>query len=70
MGELAGPRGLTEGVWFVEWRQLKATNDTPFAAIAALPPEGAARQRGLWGGFHFFFAVTQRQSSWAWVEVI
>ena len=22
------------------------------------------------GGFHFFFAVTQRQSSWAWVEVI
>ena len=53
MGELAGPRGLTEGVLFVEWQQLKVTNDTPFAAIAALPPKGAARPgspfRGAFG---------------------
>ena len=35
--------GLTEGVWYDEWQQLKVTNDTPFAAIAALPPKGAAR---------------------------
>ena len=33
----------TEGVWFVEWKQLKATDGTPFAAVAALPPKGAAR---------------------------
>ena len=43
MGELAGPKGLTEGVWYDEWQQLKVTNVTPFAAIAALPPKGAAR---------------------------
>ena len=45
MGELAGPKGLTEGVWYDEWQQLKVTNVTPFAAIAALPPKGAARAR-------------------------
>ena len=33
----------TEGVWFDERQQLKVTNDTPFAAVAALPPKGAAR---------------------------
>ncbi len=43
-GGAGSPNGLTEGVWFVEWQQLKATNDTPFAAIAALPPAGAARE--------------------------
>ena len=26
------PARLTEGVWLVEWKQLKATNGTPFAA--------------------------------------
>ena len=26
------PNGLTEGVWFVEWLQLKVTTVTPFAA--------------------------------------
>ena len=30
-------------MWYDEWQQLKVTNDTPFAAIAALPPTGAAR---------------------------
>ncbi len=40
MGELAGPKGLTEGVWYDEWQQLKVTNVTPFAAIAA-------RNRGM-----------------------
>ena len=47
MGELAGPKGLTEGVWYDEWQQLKVTNATPFAAIAALPPKGAARKAPL-----------------------
>ena len=37
------PARLTEGVLFDEWQQLKITNATPFAAIAALPPKGAAR---------------------------
>ena len=32
-------------MWLVEWKQLKNTNVTPFAAIAALPPKGAARAR-------------------------
>ena len=49
MGELAGPKGLTEGVWYDEWQQLKVTNVTPFAAIAALPPKGAARKAPLKG---------------------
>ena len=49
MGELAGPMGLTEGVWYDEWQQLKVTNVTPFAAIAALPPKGAARKAPLQG---------------------
>ena len=31
-GGAGRPNGLTEGVWFVEWKQLKATDDTPFAA--------------------------------------
>ena len=43
------PARLTEGVWLVEWKQLKNTDDTPFAAIAALPPEGAARKAPLKG---------------------
>ena len=31
-GGAGRPNGLTEGVWFVEWKQLKNINDTPFAA--------------------------------------
>ena len=31
-GGAGRPNGLTEGVWFVEWLQLKSTNGTPFAA--------------------------------------
>ena len=31
-GGAGRPNGLTEGVWFVEWLQLKITNVTPFAA--------------------------------------
>ena len=31
-GGAGRPNGLTEGVWFVEWEQVKNTNDTPFAA--------------------------------------
>ncbi len=33
----------TEGVPSGEWHQPKVTNATPFAAVAALPPKGAAR---------------------------
>ena len=33
-----------------EWHQLKNTNYTPFAAAAALPPKGAAREPRLPGG--------------------
>ncbi len=44
-GGAGSPNGLTEGVLFDEWQQLRVTDDTPFAAIAALPPEGAARGR-------------------------
>ena len=51
------PNGLTEGVWYDEWQQLKATNDTPFATSrhfpqggqqgrGAPPPKGAARELG------------------------
>ena len=36
----------TEGVLFVEWHQPKVTDYTPFAAVAALPPAGAARRLG------------------------
>ena len=32
-GGAGSPQGLTEGVPFVEWQQLKNTNDTPFAAL-------------------------------------
>ena len=39
----------TEGVPSDEWHQLKNTDYTPFAAVAALPPEGAARE--AWGCF-------------------
>ena len=31
-GGAVSPQGLTEGVLFDEWQQLKITNDTPFAA--------------------------------------
>ena len=48
-GGAGRPNGLTEGAWFVEWLQLKVTNVTPFAAIAALPPKGAARKAPLKG---------------------
>ena len=41
-GGAGRPNGLTEGVWFVGWERLKITNGTPFAAVAALPPKGAA----------------------------
>ena len=50
-GGAGRPNGLTEGVWFVEWLQLKVTNVTPFAAIAALPPKGAARSPYEFGIF-------------------
>ena len=54
------PARLTEGVWLVEWKQLKNTNATPFAASrhfpqrgqqgrGAPPPEGAARKAPLSG---------------------
>ena len=42
-GGAGRPNGLTEGVWFVEWKQLKATNGTPFAASRHFPQRG---QRG------------------------
>ena len=44
MGELAGPMGLTEGVWYDEWQQLKVTNVTPFAAARHFPQRG---QQGI-----------------------
>ena len=37
------PARLTEGVWLVEWKQLKNTNATPFAAARHFPQRG---QRG------------------------
>ena len=46
-GGAGRPNGLTEGVLFDEWKQLKNSNCTPFAAVAALPPTGAARQCGI-----------------------
>ena len=42
MGELSSV-SETEGVWFVEWQQLKNTNGTPFAASRHFPQRG---QRG------------------------
>ena len=39
-GGAGRPNGLTEGVRFVEWQQVKNTNGTPFAATAA-------RNRGM-----------------------
>ena len=49
-GGAGRPNGLTEGVWFVECHQPKVTDYTPFAAVAALPPKGAAREPRLPGG--------------------
>ena len=47
-GGAGSPQGLTEGVWFVEWKQLKATGGTPFAASRHFPqrgPQGSVRIR-------------------------
>ena len=52
-GGAGRPNGLTEGVWFVEWQQVKNTNGTPFAANAALPPKGAARRLYEFALVHF-----------------
>ena len=52
----------TEGVLFVEWHQLKNTNYTPFAAAAALPPKGAARETRLPNGG----AVEQSETEGVW----
>ena len=47
-GGAGRPNGLTEGVLFVEWHQLKVTNYTPFAAVAA-------RNRGMIAtGNHYY----------------
>ena len=52
------PARLTEGVWLVEWKQLKDTNDTPFAAARHFPQGG---QRGpvqiRLGAFRLVFCV-------------
>ena len=47
-GGAGRPNGLTEGVLFVEWHQLKVTDYTPFAA-------NAARNRGMIAtGNHYY----------------
>ena len=51
MGELAGPKGLTEGVLFVEWQQLKVTNVTPFAALRHFPQRGQQEKRPCKGSW-------------------
>ena len=48
-GGAGRPNGLTEGVLFDEWQQLKITNGTPFAAARHFPQrgqQGAVRRRG------------------------
>ena len=44
VGELSSV-SETEGVWFVEWQQLKAANGTPFAAARSTTPKGG--QQGI-----------------------
>ena len=59
-GGAGRPNGLTEGVWFVEWKQFKITDDTPFAAARHFPQRG---QRGplriRLGALQMVFCVPQ-----------
>ena len=48
-GGAGRPNGLTEGVWFVEWEQVKNTNDTPFAALQHFPQRGQREKAPLKG---------------------
>ena len=52
------PARLTEGVWLVEWKQLKNTNATPFAAARHFPQRGQQGSlRIRLGAFRMVFCV-------------